>query len=71
MLSRWNCPREIPNAIRIPPGFALPMKANDKDTKAFRLVDGKFCLSKWWAVELGFWLILALAFALGPWLTRL
>ena len=47
------------------------MKANDKDTKAFPLVDGKFCPSKWWTVDLWFWLILGLAIALGPWLTRL
>ena len=30
----------------------------------------KFCPSKW-TVELWFWLILALAIALGPWITRL
>ncbi len=63
--------QEIPNASRLAPSFALPMKANDKATKAFPLVDGKFCLSKWWAIELGFWLIMALAAALGPWFTRL
>lgn len=64
-------PHEIPNAKPAAPGFALRMKANDKDTKAFPLVGGKFCLSKWLAVELGFWLIMALAAALGPWLAKL
>ena len=63
-------PHEIPNASRLAPRFALPMKANDKDTRAFRLVDGKFCLSKWWTIELGFWLVMAVAAALGPWLGR-
>ena len=47
------------------------MKANDKEVKAFPLVDGKFCGDKWLMVELAFWLILGLAAALGPWLTRL
>jgi hypothetical protein len=64
-------PHEIPNANRPAPGFSRPMKANDKSTKAFPLVDGKFCLSKWWTAELGFWLIMALAAAPGPWLARL
>ena len=54
---RWNRPREIPNAGSPPPGFALPMKANDKNTKAFPLVDVKFGSGVVLLKELRFWVI--------------